>query len=232
MNAERTLVWDLPTRLLHWVFTAAFIGAFLIAQFVDDDSGRFAWHMFFGAVIFFSVVLRIVWGFVGSRWARFRTLRIRPADLFSYFQGVLKGGAPREAGHNPASAAVSLLLLALGLVVPALGLGISVVGESVEDLHKLFAWIFAAAALIHILGVVVDAFQHDDSIAMSMIDGRKSVDSSQGIESAHTNVGALFAVLIVLWSWGLVANYDAANHELDIPIVGISIPIGEEEHES
>lgn len=64
---KRILVWDLPTRLFHWLLAASFIAAFTIANVVDDDSATFVVHMLLGAVMSAMVVQRVLWGVVGSR---------------------------------------------------------------------------------------------------------------------------------------------------------------------
>lgn len=64
------MVWDLPTRAFYWLLTATFVGAIGIALIADDKSHLFQTHMLLGLIPVFLVVLRVIWGFVGTRYAR------------------------------------------------------------------------------------------------------------------------------------------------------------------
>ena len=61
-------VYDLPTRVFHWSFAGLFATAYAIANLVDDDSARFAWHMLAGLLMGVAVLLRVAWGMVGTRY--------------------------------------------------------------------------------------------------------------------------------------------------------------------
>ena len=97
------LVYDLPTRIFHWLFAGLFLTAFVIAKTIDDESAIYSWHMLAGLTLSFVVVLRILWGFFGTQHARFSGFALNPMDLLSYFKGILTGEKRRWAGHNPAS---------------------------------------------------------------------------------------------------------------------------------
>lgn len=73
---KTTKVYDLPTRIFHWLFAATFVGAFFIAKVIDDDSPSYVFHMLLGLVLVLTVALRVVWGVVGSRYARFSSLSL------------------------------------------------------------------------------------------------------------------------------------------------------------
>lgn len=109
-------VYDLPTRVFHWSFAGLFATAYAIANLVDDDSARFAWHMLAGVLMGVAVLLRLAWGMVGTRHARWSDLSLDPRQLAAYLKGVVAGGGRRWAGHNPASswAALAMVGMALG----------------------------------------------------------------------------------------------------------------------
>ena len=75
---RRTLVWDIPTRLFHWLFAGGFIAAAVIALGQGDDSPLFPYHGMIGLALGLLLVLRVVWGFVGSRHARFGSFAFGP----------------------------------------------------------------------------------------------------------------------------------------------------------
>ncbi|MBK7777844.1 MAG: cytochrome b/b6 domain-containing protein [Sandaracinaceae bacterium] len=98
---KRILVWDLPTRLFHWLLAGSFVAAFAIANVVDDDSSTFVVHMLLGAVMGLLVVLRVVWGFIGSRYARFGSFAFGPSDVIAYVKGHRQRGGKTLPGAQP-----------------------------------------------------------------------------------------------------------------------------------
>ena len=228
---NRTLVWDIPTRLFHWLLAGSFLGAFAIAQLVDDHSAAFAIHMLLGGAAVFMVLLRIVWGFVGSRHARFRDFALSPGALVAYLKGQLTGGAKRYAGHNPGTSYAALVMFVLLLGLGVTGAFMGSVGEVFEEVHEVLGWAMIVVVVAHLTGVVIHSVRHKEFITRSMIDGKKQAEPSEAIRNAHPAVGVVFLVLTGLWSWGLVSNYDAASSTLRVPLTGQTLPIGEgEEH--
>lgn len=224
-------VYDSPTRIFHWLFAGLFIFAFFIAKTVDSESPQFSYHMLAGLMLGFTVLLRIVWGFVGTRYARFSSFALRPKDLYSYMIGVLKGGGRRWAGHNPASSWATILMLALALGLAGTGsLMTTGAKETYEDLHEVFANIFLIVVLGHVAGVVLHALKHKDGIALSMIDGQKtSVQNSAPISGNKNFVALLFVVLLSVFGGYLYKNYDREN--LTLNLFGTTLSLGENESE-
>ena len=75
---RRTLVWDIPTRLFHWLFAGGFIAAAVIALGQSDDSPLFPYHGIIGLALGLMLVLRVLWGIVGTRHARFGSFAFGP----------------------------------------------------------------------------------------------------------------------------------------------------------
>lgn len=98
-------VWDPLVRIGHWVLA----GAFLTAYFSGDEFQDI--HVIAGYTAAAVVVIRIAWGFVGSRHARFSSFVRGPDAVLGYLRGLFTGGAKRHVGHNPAGAAMILALL-------------------------------------------------------------------------------------------------------------------------
>ena len=102
-------IWDLPIRLWHWILTGSLIAAAVIALALGEHSSLFPYHSILGLVMGLMVVLRLIWGVIGTRHARFASLAFSPGALFSYLRGVAFGGAPRFPGHNPGAAYAALV---------------------------------------------------------------------------------------------------------------------------
>lgn len=217
---KRILVWDLPIRLFHWLLAVAFIAALVIANVVSDHDAAFGYHVLLGLVMGFMVLLRVIWGFVGTRWARFRTFAFGPRAVLAYFKGALTRGTERHVGHNPGSsvAIFAILLAVIGLVVTGVLAANGV--DAAEDLHGLLAYLLLAAAIGHVLGLALHTWRHREPIALSMISGKKEGAPASAIRSARPLVAVVFLVLTGLWGWRLAANYDTATGRLTVPVIG------------
>ncbi|MBV2167743.1 MAG: cytochrome b/b6 domain-containing protein [Bdellovibrio sp.] len=225
------LVYDLPTRLFHWIFAGLFVGSFFIGKTVDDDSPLFSYHMLLGLTLAFLTVLRIVWGFVGTRYARFSEFPLNPGKLVKYFSDLVTARSERNLGHNPASswAAIAMMLLALGLAVTGYLMSTGD-KEAYEDIHELFANGFLIIAILHVVGVVVHTLKHKDMIGLSMIDGKKQeVSGESPIESARPVVGLVLLALVAGFWINLMKNYDSQTQTLNF--FGTSLQLGENESE-
>jgi cytochrome b len=216
---DKKLVYDLPTRIFHWLFAVLFLGAFVIAKTVDDESPVYALHMLAGIAIVGLVIFRIVWGFIGTQHARFSNFALRPADMIVYFKDIVEGGKKRWAGHNPASswAAISMLALAIGLGVSGYLMVSGVQKETFEEVHELFANLFIVIVVLHLAGIVLHTVRHKEMIALSMVDGKKSnILSGQVIPSPRPVAGIMFAGLACVLGLYLFTHYDRQVGQLDL----------------
>jgi len=112
--ADKARVWDLPTRLFHWALVALVIGAFISAKI---GGNAMLWHGRIGLAILGLLTFRIVWGFVGSTYARFTQFVRGPAKIRFYLRGEWQG-----LGHNPLGALSVLALLGILVLQAATGL--------------------------------------------------------------------------------------------------------------
>jgi cytochrome b len=226
---KNQLVYDLPIRIFHWLFASLFITAFLIAKNVDDESAVYSYHMLAGLLLGFTVLLRIIWGFVGTKYSRFDAFSLRPKDLALYFGGILSGDKRKWTGHNPASGWVTFLMFALALSLGLTGvLMTSGYKETFEDIHELLANGFLIVVLMHVAGVVLHAFRHKDGIGMAMIDGqKKEIPATEGISNSRPGAALLFLGLVVIFATYLAKNFDSQNRSLNF--FGTTLQLGENE---
>lgn len=194
-GAVQVRVWDLPTRVFHWSLAASFAGAWLTAE---SERWRDI-HVALGYTLAGLIAFRLVWGLVGSRYARFSGFVFPPSRVVGYLKSLFTGTPEHHLGHNPAGALAIFGLLFLGVVVAASGyanyqeLG----GEWLEDLHEGAANAMLGLVVIHLAGVVVSSFLHRENLVRSMITGWKQGRSGEGIPHPHVllGVGLLVAVL-------------------------------------
>jgi len=227
----KSLVWDIPTRLFHWLLAAGFTVAAVIALLLDDDSPIFPYHAIIGLALTLMVCLRIVWGIVGSRYARFSNFAYGPAATAQYMKGALLGGAEKYIGHNPGSAYAIFAMLLLMVGLAATGIMMGQGNESVKEIHEVLAYVMVGVAIAHVLGVVLHMIRHRENIVASMVHGRKMADSADGIRSSHPVAAAAFLILVGAWSVGLMRNFDPMTQTTRLPVFGISLQVGEAEYE-
>ncbi len=230
---KKISVYDLPTRLFHWLFAFLFIAAFAISKTVDDESPLFSYHMLAGLSIAFLLVLRFTWGFIGTAYARFSSFKLNPVELIGYFKDAVVAKTKAYLGHNPASsyAAVIMFACAIGLAVTGILMANGGENDSLEEIHELLANIFLISVIVHVIGIAFHHVKHRDSLWSSMVDGKKKVSSdTPGIAGTRPAAMLLFAILFASWLGYLINNYDSGNRTLNL--LGTELSLGESEHES
>jgi cytochrome b len=201
---------------LHWVLAASFVGALAIALLVRHRDPRFPVHMLLGVVAALAIALRVIWGLVGSRYARFTSFALGPRAVLRH----LTGRGERQTGHDPFASwgAVAMLASIAGVAVTGV---MAVLGSrSARQLHPLFAYAALALVVVHVAGVVIHALRRRDAIALGMLDGKKLATAGDGIRSHHALVALVFAVLIGAAVRELVVHYDAQSRVLTLPRIG------------
>lgn len=228
MSSLRSLVYDLPTRLFHWLFAGLFVTAYAIAN-LAEHSPAFPFHMLAGLLLGGLLLLRLIWGVVGTRHARFGSFALSPRALLDYFRGVFGGGGTRWHGHNPASSWAALLMMALAAALAVTGLLMATGdAEAYEDVHELLANSFLVVALLHVTGVLVHTMRHRDGFPRSMVDGRKQdVPEEDRIARTRPMIGLVTMVLVAGAGFLLWNGYDANQGTLRI--AGATLQLGENE---
>jgi len=166
-------------RIVHWVLAASVLLAWLTRH------GGGAWHEWIGYASLVAVAVRIAWGWVGSRYARFSQFIRSPAETLRYAGGVLAGSAPRYLGHNPLGGWMIVALLtntALAGLSGWLYTTNAYWGEQwLEDLHEALSVSLLVLIAMHVAGVVVTSFAHRENLAGAMIHGRKRAPVDEDI---------------------------------------------------
>ncbi len=196
---QRILIWDLPTRLFHWLLAASFTGAMLTAE-----SERYRdIHVMLGYTLLALIAFRLVWGFAGTRYAQFRSFLFRPAEVARYLATLFKGRPAHYLGHNPAGSMAIFLLLALGLACGTSGILLfqDVGGDALEELHEGLAFTMLTVVAVHVAGVLVSSVLHRENLAKSMVTGMKRGQPGQGIARAHVWLGVIMvAAVVAFWA--------------------------------
>ncbi len=164
-------VWDPFVRVFHWSLVMLFAIAFL----TGDEAERV--HIAAGYGIAALLALRIVWGFVGPRHARFADFVRSPRATIAYVRDAITFRAKRHLGHNPAGGVmvIALLLMLIGTSVTGYLLTTDAYwgSDALEDVHGAFAAATVGLIALHILGVLVTSLVHRENLVKAMITGRK-----------------------------------------------------------
>jgi cytochrome b len=188
----RVKVWDPFVRIGHWLLVAAFVIAYLTREDADGP------HVWAGYTIGAIVVLRVVWGFVGTKYARFGSFFYGLPTVIAYLRDLPARRARRYLGHSPAGGVmVVLLLVALaattwsGLIVyaydrqegPLVGwVADAAVADAAlfesreeywEETHELIANLTLLLVLLHLAGVLLASFAHRENLVVAMLTGYK-----------------------------------------------------------
>lgn len=215
MNTIR--LWDLPTRLFHWLLVLAAVGAVVTIKL---GNSWMAWHERFGLAVIALLSFRLVWGLVGSTYARFSQFVRGPGAIVSYLRGQWHG-----VGHNPLGAWSVLALLALfgfqavtGLFAndeiafngPLYPVVSSDWSNTLSSWHRLAEWALYGVVALHVLAVVFYTRVRKDNLLKPMITGRKQVsrpgarDASGGGLVAFVVAVAVAVAAVWVASGGLV----------------------------
>lgn len=196
---SKALVWDAPVRLFHWLMVICFAGAFLSAE---SERWRLL-HVTLGYTMGGLVAFRLLWGFLGSRYARFSEFVRGPAATAKYIASLLRRQPQHYIGHNPAGALAIVLLLALSVLITVSGWALynDLSGDWLEEVHEAIANLMLAVVAVHVLGVVLSSLLHRENLISAMISGLKTVAPREAIRSAWRSVAAAMLVAVLAFWW-------------------------------
>jgi cytochrome b len=233
MTPTQTKVFDVPTRLFHWTLAGLFVVAFSIGKFVDDEAAIFPYHSMLGLLMVGAVLMRLVWGVAGTRYARFGSFKLNPLDLAGYLKSVATGRKTPTLGRNPASSFAALAMVGLTLGLGATGYLMATAtseaqAHDIKEIHEVLAILFAVIAALHIVGIIVHTISQKDPIGRSMLDGNKpGVIGETGITATRPLVGMLFLAALAGGAVALNAGYNPASRTL--VLAGQTLHLGENE---
>jgi cytochrome b len=208
-------VWDLPTRLFHWLIVILVPACYATARLGETDL-----HMQLGYAVLALILFRIAWGFLGSQTARFARFLASPAAVLRHLGELGRRAPDTEIGHNPAGGWMVLLLILLLIVQVASGLfandglGLSegplrhYVSDRASDLctvvHSIAMDAIWIAVALHVLAIIAYGVVKRQNLVRPMITGKKRLPAatpaprmaSPALALALLAIAALIAYLI------------------------------------
>src|SRR5665213_1767361 len=228
-------VWDAPVRIVHWLLVLL-----LIALVTTGLLGNnwLQWHMRAGYAMLTLVLFRIVWGFAGSRNARFLAFVRGPRAVRAYARSLRMRAHDVHATHNPLGAWMVIALLAALLLQCALGLFTNDdilyegplahhvtkdLSDTLSSLHRRGWWVVVALASVHIGAVAAYYAMLRDNLVQPMISGRKRLPGARADASLARTLFTLAAALLACCAafvWWLVTK--AWCTESEVQYIGAS----------
>ena len=220
----RIRIWDLPTRLFHWLLVISIVAAIVTGKI---GGNAIVWHGRIGLFIVGLLAFRIVWGFIGSTYARFASFFPTPAKIGSYLRGQWRG-----LGHNPLGALSVFGLLAaiaLQLVTGLLanddiayqaylsGLIDKSLGDTLTGVHRLAINLLIALIGLHLAAIVFYAHVKKDNLVKPMLTGWKETEEGTEDSSAQSATGGGMVAFIVAMAIALAAVYGASGAWISTP---------------
>ena len=184
-NSPQIKVWDPLVRFFHW----SLVSAFVIAYITEDDFLTI--HSWAGYLILALLGIRLIWGFIGTRYARFTDFVYSPSNIKQFLKDTLRFRAKRYIGHNPAGGAMVILLLFSLLITTITGVlllgaeeqagplahwftqGSGSWGDILEEVHEFFSNATLLLVFIHVIGVIAESLIHKENLVSAMLTGFK-----------------------------------------------------------
>jgi cytochrome b len=212
---HRVRVWDLPTRLFHWLLAACVV-LLVVTGYVGGDA--MPWHARFGYAVLSLLLFRLVWGFVGGHWSRFRSFLYKPASVLAYVGG--RAHPDHLVGHNPLGAgSVFAMLLVLAAQV---GTGLfaddeiaftgplnrfvdNATGLAATWYHKAVGqWLLIGLVVLHLAAIAWYATKKGEVLVRAMVVGDKDL-AAAAPSSRDDARSRLLALVVLAVCAGLVA---------------------------
>ncbi len=204
-------IWDLPIRFFHWLLVASIAVAAVTGWLLPVTWLQL--HLISGTVIGCLVLWRIVWGFTGTRYSRFRSFAFSPRATAAHLKFLTEGKVQREAGHNPLGALMVFALLgSISIIVLT---GVVVLGGQFKqgplkafvsfagamnyrEIHSVIA--IALLVLIggHLAGVIFESWRTRENLAAAMVTGKKRGGFAHEAPVAQARTGAAVSVSVLL----------------------------------
>jgi len=183
ISGENTIkVWDLWVRVFHWSLVL-----FVLILFISEDD-FLSIHSYAGYTVLLLVGFRIIWGFIGSYYARFSSFITTPKEAINYLKEELVGDAKRYIGHNPAGAIMIFALLITLIFTGFTGMATiasegkgplantfiaNLSGELMGEIHEVFTSILLTLIILHIVGVIFSSLAEEENLVRAMFTGKK-----------------------------------------------------------
>lgn len=173
---RKIYVWDKFVRLFHWSLALSFSANALL---IDDDSEL---HEYVGYAVMALVLARILWGFIGSRYARFKSFPLSVSNSVEQLSDIALQRQHEHIGHTPLGALMIYNLLGSLIIVTLTGYlmttdmfwGV----EWPEEMHEIFVSWTEFSVILHIAAVIFESRRTHVNLPRAMVTGFKTFEAT------------------------------------------------------
>lgn len=196
--SKRMMVWDSPIFITHWLLAFCFVGAILTQE---SEKLRLV-HVTLGYTMLGIVGFRLIWGFIGSKYARFTTIKPRFLRVRENIQAILSGNKEFSIGLNAIGFVAAYLLMGLVLLVSASGyLVFNEIGpELISEIHELVGNLLITVVVVHVVSIVLNAMYQRIQKANAEVATKIGVLAQRARPYKWVTI---IILLIVIYFWGI-----------------------------
>tara|TARA_A200000113_G_scaffold37940_1_gene31000 strand:+ start:734 stop:1417 length:684 start_codon:yes stop_codon:yes gene_type:complete len=218
---QKVLVWDIPTRVFHWLLVFSLLAQYATAEWLEN---AVQWHFYIGYFTLFLVIFRILWGFVGTQYARFSSFVTGPRKVIRYLKTLFDKDSMPSIGHNPLGGWFVIAMLVLVAVQAISGLFMTddifldgpyrpLADEKtlalMNSLHHLAFDILLYVIALHIAAVFFYSIYKKQKLVPAMLHGKK-VSKAVGIAGSRLVRALVIALLAAAIVYVAVEVYPPA----------------------
>jgi cytochrome b len=217
MSDKKKLIWDIPTRLFHWAIVISLCYSWYSME-IEEDLDH---HFLSGYIALGLILFRLIWGLIGSRYARFGSFVYRPSEIVAYAKTFFGRDGSKYAGHNPMGGLSVLVLLLLILIQAGTGMFADDeyyyfaplnqfvspgTASVITEYHGMNAKFILGFALLHIVAIIFYRLYKREELAMAIITGRKTDnhDRFESIPGSRLPIAFILAIVVAAAVYGVV----------------------------
>lgn len=216
----KTYIWSLPTRIFHWLLVISLVAAYALSE----EEELLNLHTAFGYAVGFLVVFRLIWGFMGPRYSKFKDFPIEPGEIREFFTD-MRSSKLKHVGHNPLASwvMIGIIIVAGFLVLSGILMlaekGVASFGfikpgiseDTLKEVHETTVSILVALVIIHLLGLIVEFLTNRKmGTVLSIISGYKNV---QAEPVQLTTFQRVFSIIVLALAFAVIP-YSAGTQNL------------------
>jgi len=189
-NIKSVKVWDVFVRIFHWTLALSIFGMFM----TGDDFKNV--HMYLGYFVIILILARILWGFLGSKHARFSDFIYNPGTIYEYLRGLVNGSPKHYLGHNPAGGLMAVVMLISLLIATFTGL---------KTLGSEGRGPLANNGISIVRPAFADEDEHNEGSA-NIDSHRQTEQKSEFWEDIHEGMTGFIIFLVIVHVCGVIAS--------------------------
>lgn len=204
---NKLLIWDLPIRLFHCLLVISITYSWFSIEILEDLEQ----HFLAGYAVLALILFRIIWGFIGTTYARFNSFSYSPKETFVYLKNINKSDSKKHLGHNPAGSwSVFAFILVISLQVitglfstddyffgPLYTLIDKATSSTLTQIHHFNFDVLTVLIVTHVVAIIFYRVFKKTSLTLPMITGHKITSEPTSKAISHSKI-ILALVLIAL----------------------------------